>query len=52
MSKEEKLRRERALKLRQMIENAESLEEIEKIEKEIEEGGYYDIFNEEDKREE
>lgn len=50
MTKEEKARREKALKLKQMIENAETLEEIAKIEAEMEKGGYDDFLLLEDEK--
>lgn len=47
LSKEAKARRQRALELKMMIEQAESLEEIAKIEEEIEKGKYNEFLLEE-----
>lgn len=46
LSKEAKQRREQAMKLKMMIEKAETLEEIAQIEEEIKKGKYDDIMNE------
>lgn len=48
MTKEDKERREKAMKLRLMIEQAETLEEIAKIEEEMKTGKYDELLLEDD----
>lgn len=48
MTKEDKLRKEKALQLKMRIENAESLEEIMKIEEEMKKGEYDQLLLDEE----